>query len=146
MKKISLISFLVSFILLFSVVSNAQQDNAKNKAKIPNLTEEQKEDINKIRADNKTKNQKIRENNKPLLKKHGELMREKEANMSAINSNLKNIADNRLEIAKNIAQMHQDIRALLDNDQRDFYDKNLLAPNKKQKGKKQNDKKQKGKK
>ena len=138
MKKISLVSFLVSFILLFSIVTNAQSDNSQKPAKIPNLTEKQAKDIKKIRVDTKETNKKIREKNKSLVKKHGEMMRKEKADMDAIDSNLEKIADNRLQLAKNIAQMHQDIRSLLDDDQRKFYDENLLAPNK---GKTQKNKK-----
>ena len=124
-----------------TIVLSAQQNNTNQKPpEIPNLSEQQKTDIKKIREETKKKNQPLRTEIKSLRKKHNEIIKEEKADMNAINNNLEAISDKVLEIAKNRAQMHQDIRALLDADQRKWYDENVLVQ-KKKKGKKQDKKK-----
>ena len=56
------------------------------------------------------------------------MLKEDAPDMNAINSNLEYISDLTLEIAKNRAQMHVDVKAELNDDQKEWYNKNVLKP------------------
>lgn len=128
MKKTAILSILLASFMILSFNLSAQ-NNGKKGGKIPNLTEKQRTEIKDIRQKNKEANKKLREEVRNLVDIHEKLMREYPADMPTIEKNIQKAADKRVEMAKNRAKMHQDIRALLDDDQRKWYDESRLRDN-----------------
>ncbi len=133
MKKIGILSILIASFMFLTISVDAQ--NGKKLEPIPNLTETQKADIQKIRESHKKEAKPLREEIKELNKKHNELMKTYPADMTAINDNLKKGADKKLNLVTKTAKMHQDVKALLDDDQRKWYNENRLIPKRKGKQK-----------
>lgn len=133
MKKIGILSILIASFMFLTINVNAQ--NNKKKEQIPNLTETQKTEIKKIKDTHKSNAKPLRKEIKELNKKHNELMKIYPADMKAINENLKKSSDKKLELSMQIAKMQQDIKVLLNEDQRKWYNENRLTPNKKNKPK-----------
>jgi len=144
MKKIGILSVLIVSFMFLTISVNAQNDQRIEP--IPNLTETQKTDIKKIKEAHKAEAKPLREEIKLLNKKHDELMKNYPADMKAINENLKKSSNKKLDLAMKTAKMQQDIKALLDEDQRKWYNENVLTskkkdkPKEKQKGKKKGNK------
>ncbi len=134
MKKLGILSILLASFMFLTISVNAQDENA-NKNPIPNQTEQQKKDIRKIRKEYKSVAKPLRAVIKELHTIHDELMRKESADMKAIEDNIRKASAKKVELAILTAKMHQDTRALLDKDQRDWYDKNRMDRKKKREGK-----------
>ncbi|QNL20515.1 periplasmic heavy metal sensor [Hyphobacterium sp. CCMP332] len=136
-RRIKLIggTFLAMLLLSLPMLSMAQEAEQRQKGqemrkdrmanieeRIPNLTEDQKENIKSIRLS-------AMKDMKPLRNELGEkearfktLRSADEPDMDAINKQIDEIAALKASIAKREAKAQQDIRALLNDDQRITFD------------------------
>ena len=144
MKKVKFLNtvMLASLLIVFGALNLSAQNRKGNKPHmkgdkpkmeqqdshrqgIPNLTEEQRDKIKEIRIDFKQSSQEITNELKELETKLHSLKTTEKPDMKAIYAQIDKISTLKVKIEKKRADMEQDIRKLLDKEQKLFFDNHL---------------------
>lgn len=92
---------------------------------IPDLTDEQKEKIDELRIPHMKNMQELRADVKVYKAELGKLMQAEKPDMGAINSKIDEISKVKSDIMKEHAKHKQDVRALLTDEQRIYFDRKM---------------------
>jgi len=126
MTKNSKMFFLILVFSIFTLNVFAQDDDSKI-MDIPNLTATQKTDIKAIKQKSLDKRKTLKAERQTLVEDLKTLMLAKTPSSADINAKVEEINKKRSEMFKNAVQMHVDIKALLTDEQKTWYDENILA-------------------
>lgn len=134
-SKLSRVFVLVLFLLPLTFSSMAQKADTKTSnppclnqkdqcpgPPIPNLSEEQMNGIKASRLELMKKNQPIENEIGELQARLKTLQSAPKADMNAINKVIDQISDKKAQLAKNMAAHEQEVRKLLNDEQRLFFD------------------------
>ena len=130
-NKITIFIALLTSVILLTGTSIQAQKRSKRKVKsindIPHITEEQKSKIKTIRIERKEKSKALVEQIKGKNKELSVLMKADRADLNAINRKIDEIGQLNTQLKKHEASKTQEIRTLLDTEQRKYYDENIMA-------------------
>ncbi len=152
MKKVKFLNtvMLASLLIVFSALNLTAQNKRGNKGHmkgdkprmeqqdskrqgIPNLTEEQRDKIKEIRISFKQTSQELTNKLKELEAKLHSLKTTEKPDMKAIYAQIDKISGVKVKIEKKRADMEQDIRKLLNKEQKLFFDNHLNKDGRKDK-------------
>ncbi len=123
MKRI----FALVFSMFFVFGLYAQQGaNKKADNRIPDLTQEQRDQLRNIRQKFNDDTRQLREEEYQLRQKYYELLREDNVNMNKVNDVVNQMANVRAKIDKRAAQMHVETMRILNQEQKKWYKENRL--------------------
>ena len=154
MKKVKFLNTLVlaSLLIVFSAINLSAQNPKSNKAHmkakrarmeqqdsqrqgIPNLTEEQRDKIKEIRINFKQASQELTNEIQELEAKLHSLKTVEKPDMKAVYAQIDKISVIKVKLEKKRADMEQDIRKLLDKEQKLFFDNHMKKEGRKDKRK-----------
>ncbi len=127
MKNISKLLFVLLTFTIISFNAFSQETEEAKIMDIPNLTTEQKTQIKELKQTRLENRKTLKTDKKALVDELKVLIVAKEPNEDEINAKIDEISEKRAEIFKQTVEMHLDIKALLTDEQKTWYDENILS-------------------